>query len=212
MRYRPRSFIGSLGSITLLIMTIAVLTLFPAVTRSQTPRPVGGAFALTDQDGREVTERDLLGKPTMIFFGFTSCPDVCPSTLLDITNWLTQLGPDADRLNVVFVSVDSEYDTAARIKLYLSSFDPRIRGFVGTETQIQKITDAYGVRYKRIVHSDGGYTYSHSALIYLMDRQGRYVGFLRYEDPDTEAVAKLHRLATGDDKGDTSERMVKAQH
>jgi protein SCO1/2 len=200
MRYRPRSIIGSLRSITLLIMTAAVLTLFPAVTRSQTPGLVGGAFALTDQDGGAVTERDLLGRPSVIFFGFTSCPDVCPSTLLEITNWLTQLGPDADRLNMVFVSVDSEHDTPARIKLYLSSFDPRIRGFVGTETQIQKITDAYGVRYKRIGHSDGGYTYSHSALIYLMDRQGRYVGFLRYEEPDTKAVATLHRLAAGDDE------------
>jgi protein SCO1/2 len=200
MRYRPRSIIGSLGSITLLIMTTAVLTLFPAVTRSETSGPVGGAFALTDQDGGEVTERDLLGKPSMIFFGFTSCPDVCPSTLLDVTNWLTQLGPDADRLNVVFVSVDSEHDTPARIKLYLSSFDPRIRGFVGTETQIQKIAGAYGVRYKRVARNDGGYTYFHSALIYLMDRQGRYVGFLRYEEPDTKAVATLHRLAAGDDE------------
>jgi protein SCO1 len=200
MRRRPRSIVGSLGSITLLIMTTAVLTLFPAVTRSQTPGLVGGAFALTDQDGAEVTERDLLGKPSMIFFGFTSCPDVCPSTLLDITNWLTQLGPDADRLNVVFVSVDSEHDTPSRIKLYLSSFDPRIRGFVGTETQIEKITNAYGVRYKRLARNDGGYTYTHSALIYLLDRQGRHVGFLRYEDPDTEAVATLHRLAAGDNE------------
>jgi protein SCO1/2 len=200
MRYRPRSIIGSLGSIALLIMTTAVLTWFPAVTRSQTPKPVGGAFTLTDQDGVEVTERDLLGRPSMIFFGFTSCPDICPSTLLDITNWLTQLGPDADKLNVVFVSVDPEHDTPARIKLYLSSFDPRIRGFVGTETEIQKIAGAYGVRSKRVARNDGGYTYSHSALIYLMDRQGRYVGFLRYEEPDTKAVATLHRLAAGDDE------------
>jgi protein SCO1/2 len=200
MRYRLCSIIGSLCSITLLIMTTAVLTLLPAVTRSQTSGPVGGAFALTDQDGGEVTERDLLGRPSMIFFGFTSCPDVCPSTLLEITNWLTQLGPDADRLNVLFVSVDSEHDTPARIKLYLSSFDPRIRGLVGTETQIKKIANAYGVRYKRVARNDGGYTYAHSALVYLMDRQGRYVGLLRYEEPDTEAVATLHRLAAGDNE------------
>jgi protein SCO1/2 len=200
MRHRPRSIVGSLGGITLLIMTTAMLMLFPAVTRSQTPGLIGGAFALTDQDGAEVTERDLLGRPSVIFFGFTSCPDVCPSTLLDISNWLIQLGPDADRLNVVFVSVDSEHDTPALIKLYLSSFDLRIRGFVGSETQIQQITSAFGVRYKRVARNDGGYTYTHSALIYLMDRQGRYVGFLRYEEPDTEAVATLHRLAAGDDE------------
>jgi protein SCO1 len=93
-----------------------------------------------------------------------------------------------------------EHDTPARIKLYLSSFDPRIRGFVGTETGIQRMTNAYGVRYKRLARNDGGCTYSHSALIYLMNRQGRYVGFLRYEEPDTEAVARLHRLAAGDNE------------
>jgi protein SCO1/2 len=202
MRYRPRPIKASLGSLARLIMTTAVLTLAPAVTRSQTP--VGGAFALTDQDGGQVTERNLLGRPSMIFFGFTSCPDVCPSTLLNITNWLAQLGADADQLNVVFVSVDSEEDTPAQVKLYLSSFDPRIRGFVGSETQIEKITSAYGVRYKRIARNDGGYTYSHSTLIYLMDRHGRHVGFLRYEDPDAQAVATLHRLAAADDESTTS--------
>ena len=83
---------------------------------------------------------------------------------------------------MVFVSADSEHDTPARIKLYLSSFDPRIRGF-GTEAQIQKITNVYGVRYKRVARNDGGYTYAHSTLIYLMDRRGRYIGFLDTRTP-----------------------------
>jgi protein SCO1 len=195
MGHPSRLMVASLGSMAIVAMMTALLMFASVTAGSQTLGSVfGGAFNLTDQDGRPVTEQDLLGKPSMVFFGFTSCPDVCPTTLLEITNWLGQLGADGDRLNVVFVSVDSEQDTPERIRLYLSSFDPRIRGFVGTEAQIRKIADGYGVRYERVARNDGGYTYTHSVLVYLMDSQGRYVGFLRYEEPDAEAVAKLRRL------------------
>jgi protein SCO1 len=195
MGHASRLIVASVGSMAIAVTMTALLT-FSSVMAGSQPlgSVVGGAFNLTDQDGRRVTEQDLLGKPSMVFFGFTSCPDVCPSTLLEITNWLGQLGADGDRLNVVFVSVDSEQDTPERMKLYLSSFDPRIRGFVGTEAQIEKITDGYGVRYKRVARTDGGYTYTHSVLVYLMDSHGRYVSFLRYEEPDAEAVAELRRL------------------
>jgi protein SCO1/2 len=195
MGHASRVIVASVGSMAIVVMMTALLTLPSVMAGSQPLGPVvGGAFNLTDQDGRQVTEQELLGKPSMVFFGFTSCPDVCPTTLVEITNWLGLLGADGDRLNVVFVSVDSEQDTPERMKLYLSSFDPRIRGFVGTEAQIQKIADGYGVQYKRVARTDGGYTYTHSVLVYLMDSQGRYVGFLRYEEPDAEAVAKLRRL------------------
>ena len=195
MRHASRQIVASVGSMAIVAIMTALLTCWSVTADSQTAGPVfGGTFNLTDQDGRQVTEQDLLGKPSMVFFGFTSCPDVCPTTLLDITNWLGQLGADGDRLNVVFVSVDSERDTPEQMRLYLSSFDPRIRGFSGTEAQIRKIADGYGASYKRVSLSDGEYTYTHSVLIYLMDGQGRYVGFLRYEDPDAEAVAKLRQL------------------
>jgi protein SCO1/2 len=195
MGHASRLIVASVAGMAIIVMMTALLTFASVTAGSQTPGSVvGGAFNLTDQDGRQVTEQDLLGKPSMVFFGFTSCPDVCPTTLLEITNWLGQLGADGDKLNVVFVSVDSEQDTSERMKLYLSSFDPRIRGFVGTEAQIQKIADGYGVHYKRVAQTGGGYTYTHSVLVYLMDSQGRYVGFLRYEEPDAEAVARLRRL------------------
>jgi protein SCO1/2 len=155
---------------------------------------VGGSFQLTDQDGRAVSEKDLLGKPSAIFFGFTYCPDVCPTTLLEITSWMKALGGDADKLNVVFVSVDSERDTPASMKLYLSSFDPRIRGFSGTEAQIQQITKAYRVFYKRVPVDGSGYTYDHSAIIYLMNAKNTYVGMLTYRESDANAVAKLRDL------------------
>jgi len=98
---------------------------------------------------------------------------VCPTTLLELTNWLKTLGRDADKLNNVFISVDSERDTPEQLKLYLSSFDPHIRGLTGNEAQIQQVTKAYRVYYKRIAQNDRGYTYDHSAVIYLMDKDGR---------------------------------------
>ena len=123
-------------------------------------------------------------------FGFTSCPDVCPTTL-------KTLGRDADKLNTVFISVDSERDTPEQLKLYLSSFDPHIRGLTGNEAQIQQVTKAYRVYYERIAQDDGRYTYDHSAVIYLMDKDGRYVGVLTYNEPDDSAVAKLRDLIAG---------------
>jgi len=93
---------------------------------------IGGPFQLVDVEGRPVTEKSLLGKPTAMFFGFTFCPEACPTTLAEMTASLKALGPKADELNVVFVSVDPERDTPAQMKAYLSNFDPRIQGFTGT--------------------------------------------------------------------------------
>jgi protein SCO1 len=196
MRNRLGFVIASLVGGLVVAAAIAWLTLPPRV-QTAAPVPIGGAFELTDQDGRRVTEKDLLGRPSAIFFGFTSCPDVCPSTLLELTNWLKMLGSDGDKLNTVFISVDSERDTPEHLKLYLSSFDPHIRGLTGNEAQIRQVAKAYHVYYKRMAQDDGGYTYDHSARIYLMDKDGQYVGFLTYNEPDDSAVAKLRDLIAG---------------
>jgi protein SCO1 len=184
------SFVG----LVLLAATAAGLTLWRPPAKAP---PIGGPFALTNQDGQRVTEKDLLGKPSAIFFGFTGCPDICPTTLLEMTNWLKALGDDADKLNAIFVSVDSESDSPELMKLYLSSFDQHIRGFTGSAQQIKQITAAYRVYYKRTVLDGGGYTYDHSATIYLMDNDGRYVGLVTYKEPDASAIAKLRALIAG---------------
>jgi protein SCO1/2 len=145
MRSRLGFVIASLVAMLLVAAAIAWLTPLPHAQKTAAPAPIGGAFELTDQDGRRVTEKDLVGKPIAIFFGFTYCPDICPSTLLELSNWLKALDTDADKLNVVFISVDSERDTPEQLKLYLSSFDPHIRGFTGNEEQIKKVTEAYRV-------------------------------------------------------------------
>ena len=155
---------------------------------------IGGPFQLVDMNGRPVTEKTLLGKPTAIFFGFTYCPEVCPTTMAEMTAWLKALGPDADKLNVVFVSVDPERDTPEQLKLYLSNFDPRIQGFTGTPENIAKTAKAYRVYYQKVATDGGGYTLDHSSAIYLFDAQGRFVEPIGYGGPPERGLAQLKAL------------------
>jgi protein SCO1/2 len=157
-------------------------------------RSIGGPFALTDQFGRPVTDQDLRGKPTLMFFGFTYCPDVCPTTLAALTSWMATLGPNADRLNVVYVTVDPERDTAKQLARYLSSFDHRIRGLTGTPAQIAQIAREYQVYYEKVPLDGGGYTVDHSSAIYLMDARGEFSGVIAYEEPSAQALAKIRAL------------------
>jgi protein SCO1 len=155
---------------------------------------IGGPFALVDHHGKSVTDRDYLGKPTLVFFGFTNCPNVCPSTLLEITNQLEELGPDADRLNVLFITVDPERDTPRQLALYLSSFDPRITGLSGAPENISAALKAYHIYAKKVPLSDGGYTMDHTATIAVMNSKGHYVDAMHYQAPSATTRAKLHRL------------------
>lgn len=155
---------------------------------------IGGRFALVDHHGKSVTERDYLGKPTLIFFGFTNCPDVCPTTLFELTARLKELGPDADQLNVVFVTVDPERDTPQQLALYLSSFDARITGLSGTPENVSAAMTAYRVYARRVPLEGDGYTMDHTATIYMMNSKGQFTGLMNYQEPETTARAKLRRL------------------
>lgn len=155
---------------------------------------IGGPFQLTDMNGRPVTEKSLLGKPTAVFFGFTYCPEVCPTTMTELTAWLKALGKDADKLNVVFISVDPERDTPAQLREYLSNFDPRIQGFTGTPEAIAKTARAYRVYYQKVPLDGGGYTIDHSSAIYLFDAKGRFVSPIAYQSPPERALAQLRDL------------------
>lgn len=154
---------------------------------------IGGPFALIDQNGKPITDRDLKGKPTAMFFGFTFCPDVCPTTLSEATMWLKALGPDAAKLNVVFVTVDPERDTAEILKNYLSAFDDRILGLTGTPESVQTIIKAYRVFARRVPHGDS-YLMDHTAAIYLMNCDGRFVGTINYQEETSRALTKLKAL------------------
>jgi len=155
---------------------------------------IGGPFTLVDDTGKAVTEKTLAGKPYAMYFGYTFCPEVCPTTLFDLSRWIKALGPDADKLNYVFVSVDSGRDTVQLMHTYLSSFDKHIRGYTGTPEQIAKIAKEYRVYYKKIPTDDGGYVMDHSAMIYLMGPDDKFVTLIRYQEDDASALAKLRKL------------------
>lgn len=140
---------------------------------------------------------DLRGKPTALFFGFTFCPEVCPTTLAELAGLMGELGPDAERLNVVFVSVDPERDTPEVLHTYLSAFDDRIRGITGEPDSVRAMAKSYGIYFKRVPTEDDGDTMDHTAAVLLLDAAGRFVGTLAYEESRGTALAKLRRLATG---------------
>ncbi len=155
---------------------------------------IGGPFTLVDDTGATVTDKTLAGKPYAIYFGYRYCPDICPTTLSDLTRWIKALGPDADKLNYVFVTIDPERDTPKLMHEYLASFDRRIRGFTGTPAQIAKIAEEYRVYYKKISTSDGSYLMDHSAMIYLMTADEKFDTEIPYQEKNTTALAKLRGL------------------
>ena len=155
------------------------------------PAAIGGPFQLTDQAGQVVTEKSLQGRPTLIFFGFTHCPDVCPTTLFEISEVLKAMGKDADRVNTWFVSVDPERDTPAAMKDYLSSFDPHLKGLTGNAEAVAKVIRDYRVYAKKVPLKDGDYTMDHTALIYLMDRDGKFVSPFNLKRTPEQAAADL---------------------
>jgi len=163
--------------------------------RSNAPAAsIGGPFTLVDDSGASVTERDLRGKPSVLYFGYTFCPEVCPTTLLDLSRWIKTLGPDADKLNYAFITIDPERDTAQKLHVYLSSFDKHIRGLTGTPSEIAKIAREYRVYYRKIPTDDGGYVMDHSAIIYLMGPNENFVSVIPYQEDDASALAKLKNL------------------
>jgi protein SCO1/2 len=155
---------------------------------------IGGPFTLTDQTGATVTETALQGHPTALFFGYTFCPDVCPTTLFEMTNWLGKLGSDGDTLKVYFVTVDPERDTQEALASYLSAFDPRITGLTGSREAVDKIIKEYRIYARKVPLDSGGYIMDHTASIYLLDSDAVFTGTIDYqEDPDI-ALQKLQRL------------------
>jgi len=150
---------------------------------------VGGPFHLEDQNGQPVSDADMKGKPFLVFFGFTHCPDICPTTLFEISQVMKALGPDADRTGALFITVDPERDTPAVLKDYLSNFDPHLRALTGNRPSIDAAIKAYRVYAKKIPLENGDYTMDHTAVVYLMDKDGNFVApFSVGRTPEAEAA------------------------
>jgi protein SCO1/2 len=151
---------------------------------------IGGPFAMTDQDGRVVTNQQLEGRPYLVFFGYTHCPDFCPSALFDISEVFKALGPDK-KIAALFVSVDPARDTPATLKTYLENFDPRIIGLTGDPDQTQAIAKAFKVYVRKAPAENGDYSVDHTAIVYLMDKRGRFVNAFNLSKPPKDAAREL---------------------
>ncbi len=192
-----------------LLITVAGLALGAAIAvglhlSTQTPPQgsvrstgqalVGGPFQLTDHTGASVTEQDYAGRYMLVMFGFTHCPDICPTELQVMAGALNALTPsEAEQLAPLFITIDPERDTAEALAEYVPAFDPRITALTGTPEQIRAAASAYRVYYAKVADEDApdAYTLDHSAYLYLMDRDGRYLRHFRYGITATQLAAEL---------------------
>jgi cytochrome oxidase Cu insertion factor (SCO1/SenC/PrrC family) len=161
--------------------------------------PIGGPFQLTDQSGKLRGERDFRGHLMLVYFGFTTCPDICPTDLQAISLAMDQLGADADDVQPLFITLDPERDTREHLADYVTMFHPRLLGLTGSAEAVERAADAYRVYYKRVDFDkgDGYYTVDHSAFIYLMDRDGKYLGFFPPGTPAEKMVEMIRPHLAG---------------
>lgn len=203
-KYRPpltlRIFQLVLWLFVLGVVAYMVLPRFltPAATAQLTPGVrLTAPFQLVDQDGQPVTEKAFTGKAGAWFYGFTTCPDVCPTALAELATLLKELGPEAAKLNAVFVTVDPERDTPAVMKPYVEFFDARIIGLTGDLASIAAMAKSRFVYFAKLPRDDGGYDVQHSAGILLTNASGEFVGTLDPEEPIAVKLGKLQKLLAG---------------
>lgn len=159
---------------------------------------IGGAFQLTDQNGKTVRDTDFKGRVMLVFFGFTHCPDICPITVATLSQLMELLGKDADKVAPVFITVDPARDTPQALKAYFANFDPRLVGLTGSDEQIQKATGAYkayadtAAARKKAKASGGDYGVGHSTILYMMDKDGKYLRHFSYNAPVQELLDAVH--------------------
>ncbi|WP_424363456.1 SCO family protein [Methylocystis parvus] len=178
------------------VVFAAIFGVFVAMTSGTPPAPpasaIGGPFQLTSQTGQQVSEKDLLGKPFLIFFGYTHCPDVCHTTLFEMSEIMRALGPDA-KVGGLFVTVDPERDTPEVLKDYLASFDSRIIGVTGPRAQLEPMLRSYRIYAKRAPGKEEDYAVDHTTVVYLMDKNGRFVTSFNVGRKPEEAAKELAR-------------------
>ena len=184
-----RTLLPLLGAALGVLVILALLVVQRVGVPGQAATGIGGPFALVDGDGKPVTQAAFAGEPTLVFFGYTHCPDVCPTTLDAISQTFKALGPDKP-VKALFITLDPERDTPAVMKDYLSSFDPRIVGLTGTQDAVDRVAHEYRVYAKKVPTGDGGYSVDHTGVVYLMDGRGDFVEAFNPDLDDPKAAAK----------------------
>jgi protein SCO1/2 len=165
-----------------------------ASTNEAAMATIGGPFTLTGTDGKPFASSRLNGKPAAIFFGFTNCPDVCPTTLARLVKLRKQLGQGDDALSIVFVTVDPERDGPAEVGSYAGLFNAPVIGLTGSTADIDRVKKQFGVYSQKVDQPGGSYSVDHTASVFLMDRNGTFVATLSPEEGDAVALAKIRRL------------------
>jgi protein SCO1/2 len=155
---------------------------------------IGGPFTLVGTDGKPFASSRLNGRPAAIFFGFTHCPDVCPTTMARLARLRRQLGQGDDALSIVFISVDPERDTPAELATYMQLFDTPVVGLTGSVAQVEQVKKQFGIYSRKVEQPGGGYSVDHTAAVILMDRNGQFVATLSPEEGDAVALEKLKRI------------------
>lgn len=186
-----------LVGIVVLMAAVSGLFSYNWYTERQSREPYGGSFALTDQNGQPVTEAALRGHPTAVFFGFTHCPEVCPTTLFEMDGWLKALGDEGKDIRAYFVSVDPERDTPEVLKAYVGNVSDRIIGITGEPDKIAAVAKSFGIFARKVATEGGDYTMDHTASVLLLDHSGDFAGTIAYQENRDVAIAKLKRLAAG---------------
>jgi protein SCO1 len=153
-----------------------------------------GSFNLVDQNNNPVDQTIFAGHPSALFFGFTHCPEVCPTTMAEMASWFETLGDEGKDLRAYFVSVDPERDTPAVLGDYVSWVSDRITGITGSPDEVARIAKSWGVFYEKVPLEGGGYTMDHTASVFLLDSNGEFEGTIAYGEDQATALGKLRNL------------------
>lgn len=187
------------GAVVLLAGFLLVSTMLPepqapAEASTGTAR-VGGPFSLTSHEGERIDNQSLAGRPYLVFFGFTHCPEICPTTLFELTDLMAELGAEADKFEVLFITVDPERDTQALLASYMTSFDSRITALRGSSEETETTLRAFSAYAAKVPLEDGQYTMDHTTGVYLVRGDGSFGGTLDMHEPRDIRLQKLRRLA-----------------
>lgn len=191
-----QSFVRAIFATLFVLIAVAVgWVTYTWFDRSNEEAPYGAPFQMTDMNGQPITEAAFAGHPSAVFFGFTHCPEVCPTTLFEMKGWFDKLGDDGKNIKAFFISVDPARDTPQLLKDYISNVTDRVTGITGTEASIAELAKAWGVYYKKVDTSGGDYTMDHTALVFLLDSKARFHGTIAYGENSDTAFEKLKRLS-----------------
>ena len=164
---------------------------------------IGGPFSLVDTNGKRVTDHDFRGKLMLVIFGYTHCPDVCPTELQTISEVMDKLGPAADKVAPIFISVDPKRDTPEALANYMKNFNARITGLTGDQTDVANAAKAYRVFYRKAGDSGGGdYSVDHSAFVYLMDGEGKYLTHFSFNTAPESMLGVIKTKIAADNASD----------